>query len=343
MKILQIFSILLFASLTGGEITEANRHKDLAINAFQQGDYPSAIQHYHYLIDTLHISDPALDLNLGHSYYKLLNELAENPKLDLETTDEDIQASATSNMLEAYRKAAITSNDKTLKSKAFHQLGVGFMKMAQSNQQHDENSLSTEEALKASLEAFKNALKNDPYNEDTRYNYELVKKIFEKYKESQKEKKKDKPKENEEKEKEEEEKEKKEEEKKKEEDKKQQEGDNEKKNKSDDAEKQEEKADKKKSEGEEGNEKDKDDANTDTKDTPKAKDGKTEGGNDSEEATKEQKEALQKLLKSKRLKEINMTKEKARMILEAMKAQEMQYYQNMKKGVRKQRSNKPDW
>ena len=53
---------------------------------------------------------------------------------------------------------------------------------------------------------------------------------------------------------------------------------------------------------------------------------------------------MQKHMRAKRLKEINMNKEKARMILEAMKAQEMQYYQNMRKGVRKPKnSSKPDW
>ena len=48
--------------------------------------------------------------------------------------------------------------------------------------------------------------------------------------------------------------------------------------------------------------------------------------------------------RSEKLEELNLTEEKARMILEAMKNSEVQYIQqNQKKATQRPDSNKPDW
>lgn len=351
MKLLSFFALLLFSSLTGGSISEANLYKDLAREAYQKGDYQQAIQRYHYLVDTLQINDPALYLNLGHSYYQYLQAAESNPALQQEEVASELQSSYGIKMLDYYTQAANASNEKPIKANAFHQLGVGFIKMAKSyNNSNDKDAPSMEERYTAAIESFKNALKNDPYNEDTRYNYELVKKLFDEFKKQQEENKKqnkdeqqdDKKKEEEEKKKEEQNKD----EKKKDEDEKQKEEGDKGDNKQDQEGKKEEGNEKSdETEGKPNEKQEGDPSNEGDGKEQKDAGDKQQGGSDSkEDPTKEQQEALKKLMKSKRLKEINMTKEKAKMILEAMKAQEMQYYQNMRKGVRTPRnSSKPDW
>ncbi|MFZ5973641.1 MAG: hypothetical protein ACOYXA_18830, partial [Bacteroidota bacterium] len=73
---------------------------------------------------------------------------------------------------------------------------------------------------------------------------------------------------------------------------------------------------------------------------------------DKEQQQKEQKENEEEQKDDKqlppsvkeKLKDMNMTEEKARMILEAMKNQEVQYLQqNKRKATKPKDKNKPDW
>lgn len=59
-----------------------------------------------------------------------------------------------------FYNAVETAKTKEQKHKAFHNLGNAFMK---------------EENYQAAVEAYKNALRNNPYDEETRYNYALAK------------------------------------------------------------------------------------------------------------------------------------------------------------------------
>lgn len=63
----------------------------------------------------------------------------------------------------AYLKAVEGSDDKALKHKAYHNIGNVLMK--------------TKDYQKA-VEAYKNALRNNPYDEETRYNFALAKKML---------------------------------------------------------------------------------------------------------------------------------------------------------------------
>ncbi len=64
-----------------------------------------------------------------------------------------------------FQQAASTAQDKTAKHKAFHNLGNTFM-----------NAKKYQEAV----EAYKNALRNNPTDEETRYNLALAKEMLEK-------------------------------------------------------------------------------------------------------------------------------------------------------------------
>lgn len=165
------------------------------------------------------------------------------------------------------------------------------------------------------LNFFKQALKSDPTNEDARFNYEMVKKkLEEQKKEDQKKDDKDKKKEDQQKKDEQQQKDqqKKEEQEKKDQEKKDQES----KEQSEQEKKEQEEKEKKEQQQKEQEQKDKE--NKEKKDIPPS-------------------------VKEK-LKEMDMSEEKAKMILEAMKNQEIQYLQqNKRKAAKPRDKSKPDW
>ena len=188
------------------------------------------------------------------------------------------------------------------------------------------------------LTFFKRALRANPNNSNARYNYELTKKIIEKKKEKEeKEEKKDKNKDKDEKDKDnkkkDEQKKKEDQQKKDKEKKEQEEKDKKKGNKKDDK-----KQDKKDKKGEE-----KDDKEKKEKEEGKKKDEKKKGEK-SDDKEKNEKEKMSQQTKEN-LEKIKISPQKAKMILEAMKNQEVQYLQQAKKrSKRKQKDNtKPDW
>ena len=131
--------ILLFANPFS--IHKVNSLKTEAKNSFQDGDYQKAISTYRLLIDSLAIQEDELQLNLAHSYF---------------------HANDTANALAVYHTLTESSN-KSLRSKACHQIGV--VRNRQGRPQE-------------ALEYFKMAIKADPENTDARYNYELLKKYI---------------------------------------------------------------------------------------------------------------------------------------------------------------------
>ena len=93
--------------------------------------------------------------NLGNSYYK---------KGNFEEA------------LYRHEQAAKTANSKSEKHKAFHNIG---------------NILMQNKKCKEAVEAFKNALRNDPTDDETRYNYALAKECAEQQKQDQQDENKD--------------------------------------------------------------------------------------------------------------------------------------------------------
>ena len=278
------YIIILFSMILGwndfNKISQVNHHKNEADKAIKAEDYPTAIDAYKILIDSLQVNEESLLLNMANAYY---------------------HTSDTTNAAYFYSRL-IDSDDPKVRSQAFQQLGV-------ISQQQNK--------MEASLEHFKNALKSNPANEDARYNYEVLKKLMEQQQQQDQENQEnqedqDKENKNEEDQKNQEQKDqqKKEEEQKKEEQQQQEQ------EKGEQEQNQEEESEKQQQPGEDQQ-----------KETP-------EEGEENEMPPS----------RKEKLEELNLTEEKARMILEAMKNNEMQYLQQMqRKATKKPDSDKPDW
>ena len=132
-------------------ISKINEIKKEAKRNFSEKKYDQAIDKYKYLIDSMNLNDDNVMLNLSHSY--LLN-------------------GDTLNAIDGYNSLT-TSKKNKIKSIAYQQLGVISDKY---------------QKLKESSELFKNSIKSNPENIESKYNYELVmKKIKEQQNQENKE------------------------------------------------------------------------------------------------------------------------------------------------------------
>lgn len=183
---------------------------------------------------------------------------------------------------------------------------------------------------KQALLSFKESLKANPANDEARYNYELMKKLLkeqEKQKEDEQKKKKD--------------------QKNKDQDKKEQQEQQEKdqqQQQQEDQEKQQQQQ-KQDSENQEGEEQQEQEGESEQKKEGEQKQDDQKDGEEKEQPA-EKKDGKEKELESirKKLKEMNISMDKARMILEAMKNNEIQYIQeNKRKAKTRKKSGKPDW
>lgn len=140
MKVLIILIALAgFADI--GRIARTNKLIRDAEKAFLAENYTEAIQKYRILIDSLNYQDETAVLNLANALYR--------------NNQKDDAAS--------YFNALLNSKDPSLKSAAYQQLGV----------------LSYEKKeMEQALDYFRNSLRADPSNEDSRYNYELLRKAM---------------------------------------------------------------------------------------------------------------------------------------------------------------------
>ena len=261
----------------------------------------------------------ANDFQLAHDKYKFLVDSlgVEEEEVLLDFAHTMYHLNDTTNAVNNYQELSSSTNNK-ISSVAEQQLG---------------QVLFDKKEYEPALEHYKNALRRDPTNQDARYNYELLKKILQK----QEEEKKDQQNQDEEnKDKKDQDKENKDQEKKDEQNKDQEQKDQEKKdeeqqNKEEQEKKDQEQKDQEKKEGEKDENKEK---------KEEQEDKEQEEGEKSEEKEKEQ----PKPTPSDKLKEMNISEEKAKMILEAMKNNEIQYIQqNKRKATKKKESDKPDW
>ncbi len=171
-----------------------------------------------------------------------------------------------------------------------------------------------ESKFEEALASFKQALKADPTNEDARYNYEMVKKKLEEQKKKEDEQKKKDPE-----------------------------------NKEDNKDEKDQNEENKDDKQDDKNKEDKEEKENQEKESDKSKEEKEK----EEKEKKEKQEQEQKENKDKKeippsvsdkLKEMEMSDEKARMLLEAMRNQEVQYLQqNKRKATQPKDKGKPDW
>ena len=223
------------------------------------------------------------------------------------------QANDTTGALNNYQRLTQSANKK-ISSVANQQLGV---------------LANNQEKLEESLNYFKQALKAAPENDEARYNYEIVKKKLEEKKKQDQQKNKDQK-----------DQDKKDDQKK---DQKDQNKDKKDQEKKDQEKKDQEKKDQEKKDQEKKDQDKKDQKEKDPKDQKeKEQKEKEQKEKEEQEKNKDKKDIPPSV--SEKLKEMQMSEEKAKMILEAMKNQEVQYLQqNKRKATKPKDKGKPDW
>ncbi|WP_422359864.1 tetratricopeptide repeat protein [Reichenbachiella sp.] len=221
-----------------------------------------------------------------------------------------------------YQKLVLSDNEQ-LKSVAYQQLGA----------------LSNDpKTLEKAMSYFKESIKSDPSNKDARYNYELVKKkLKDQQEQNQNQENQDQNNENQENQDEE----------KKDQDQKQnqeqQEGDQ---NQDQENQNPEDQQQQDQENQEQQNQEQEDQQSQDGKENEKEGDQQEQQqpqeGEDNE--NKDQKDQQQAPSPSDKMQEMNISEEKAKMILEALKNSEIQYIQqNRRKPTKRKESDKPDW
>jgi Ca-activated chloride channel homolog len=273
---MKVLMFLVIVGLLGidppGKIGKVNSAKAKAKEAFMAGDYKTALDKYRYITDSLGIKEDEVVMNMAHAYFNLDD---------------------TTNAISSYQRL-LTSQNKTLKSNAYQQLGV------LNNRQGK---------LEEALANFKEALKTDPTNDDARYDYEMVKKKLEEKKKQEEQQKQDQNKDQENK----------------------------------DNKDQKQNKDKKQQEKQNKEQQDKEQQQKDQAQKDKEEKEKKEKEAKEDKEKQEQKEKKDNFNPDK-LKDMKVTEEKAKMILEAMKNQEVQYLQqNKRKATKPKDKGKPDW
>lgn len=286
MKSVLIVFFVLGLMVDPGDIGKINSLKSQAKEAYQKGDFKTAVTKYRSLIDSLGVTEEQVQLNLANAYFQL------NDTTNTALTYQPLTQSA----------------DRAIRSIAHQQLGV----LSNRANKYEE-----------ALASFKQALKADPTNEDARYNYEMVKKKLDEQKKKEEEQKKNDPNKDE-----------------KNKDQKDQKKDQDKDQKQDQKEKQDQE-NKDKKDQENKDQKDQKDQQEKNEKEKQEKEKKEKEQQDQKE-NKEKKETPPSV--SDKLKQMEMSEEKAQMILEAMKNQEIQYLQqNKRKATKPKDKGKPDW
>lgn len=135
-----------FLLLTSFCVKAQKKEKDITLpkgnDAFTEKKYPDAEADYR-ISQSKFPKKTIASYNLGNSIYR--QKQAAEAKFQ-------------------FAKAAKTAKTKAEKHKAYHNLG---------------NCLMTEKNYEGAVEAYKNALRNNPNDEETRYNFALAKKMLE--------------------------------------------------------------------------------------------------------------------------------------------------------------------
>lgn len=148
---MKLFSFLLFVILLlpdPNKVSKINKIKDEAKKAYFANDMKTAIAKYRYLIDSLHVNEEEVNMNLANAYFS---------------------QNDTTNAVNTYQPLTASANPK-IKTLANQQMGVVANRQGK---------------FEEALNYFKQAMKAEPDNEQARYNYEMVKKKLEEQKKQQ--------------------------------------------------------------------------------------------------------------------------------------------------------------
>ena len=246
------------------------------------------------------------DFKTAISKYKyLVDSLNVNEdEVKLNLANAYFEANDTTYTANSYQPLTQSTNPR-IRSVAHQQLGV----LSNRDNKYEE-----------ALANFKQALKADPNNEDARYNYEMVKKKLAEQKKKEEEQKKNDPNQ--------------------EEKNKDQKDQNKEQNK-------DQKQDQKENQDQQYKEK-QDEQNKEQKEQQEKEEKEKKEQQQKDQKEQEQKDSKEKKglppSVSEKLKQMEMSEEKAQMILEAMKNQEIQYLQqNKRKATKPKDKGKPDW
>ena len=137
-----VLGIIVNSYSYANNISKINALKKEAERAFLNKNYEQSLSIYSTLLDSFHVDEEAIRLNLAHSYFHL-KKLEESKNI--------------------YSTLSGAIN-KNIRSTALQQLGVISKK---------------EKKLEESLQYLKASIKSDISNRDAQYNYEVVKKLME--------------------------------------------------------------------------------------------------------------------------------------------------------------------
>jgi hypothetical protein len=243
-------------------------------------------------------------------YQTLLDSLnVQDDNIRLNLAHSLIQAGDTISAQRNY-SSLVRSSNKNVKSVAYQQMGV----IASDQQQYED-----------ALNIFKESLKADPTNEEARYNYELVKELLKKQQEQQQQDQQNQDQQQDQQDKQDQE----------QQDQQQQDQQDQQQQEGEQGEQSEENQQGQKQEQQQEGERDESPQDADEQDAQQ--------GEQQQEGEKSDEEQSASPI-SERLKEMNISEEKARMILEAMRNNEMQYIQQNRRRPDKPRDRtKPDW
>ncbi len=269
MRYLIAFILLFIVTDDINEIATINRVKDEAAKAYNDGNYQEAIKNYSFLYDSLGEDNDKILLNLSNAYFN---------------------AQDTSNAQFHYAKLT-ESGDNGIKSIAHQQLGI----IANNMGKYD-----------VALDEFKNSLRADPGNNDSRYNYELLKRLMQDNQQQQNQNQQNKDQQNE-----------------------QQQDQNQ-----EQQQQQQDQQDQEEQEQEQQNQQNPQQEEEQDQEQQQQEQQESEEENQEEQAQPQPQET----------EEMEISEEMARMILEALRNNEIQYIQQNKKKAKKPKDNsKPDW
>ncbi len=289
MKILTAI-LVSFLAVTGviDNIATVNRLKKEAEEAYKAKDYSKAIRNYNLLLDSLQVEDENIRMNLAHAY---------------------LMSGDTAAAQQNY-SSMIRSGDAQIKSLAFQQLGV----VTSGNKQYQE-----------ALGLFKESLKANPANNESRYNYELVKKLLQEQQQQQQNQNQQQKQDQQNKE-----------------DQQQQQNQQQQKQQGEDQQKQQNQEGEQSQQQQQEQQTDQQGQEGEQKPEQPQEQNMREGEQQKEGEKNDDEQSISPV--ADKLKEMNISEEKARMILEAMRNNEMQYIQqNRRKPTEARDRSKPDW
>lgn len=301
---------LVIAAVTLGfpnNIAKINRLKSEARTSYLAGDYQSAIKHYGILIDSFQVNEEEILINYANAAF-LMTQGNNSPT---QGVDGPVNSGPvpSGEQYEIYQRLAQSTYTGLAQNASSSMQSIAFNQLGVMAFHSAPPPKPSKDVIRQAQGLFKSALKTDQNNQQARFNYELVTKMLEQEQENQQEQEQQQDQDQEQPQ-----------------DQDQEQDQEQEQQKSGEDQKQDQSGEEENSEQKEGD--------------PQKSD---EQQSDEQQGEENQKEPPLNASPEK-LKELKISEEQARMILEAMKNSEVQYIQqNQRKTTKTPDSGKPDW